>query len=163
GLGAVAGGTAGLVGSAFLLPDQVTLGTSDLTITSGLGGGVLGGAAAALFTKRTEVIEPVVGASIAITATAGYLLGDFTSINAGDAALINSGVVWGSVAGGLLAVSFDPGHVVAGGLVLSGLGMGTVGSVLMQHNFGISRTHAALIDVGGVVGIIGGLAAESLI
>jgi hypothetical protein len=162
GFGAVAGGAAGLVGSAFVLPEQVALGTSNLTITSGLGGGVLGGAVSALFTKRAEVIEPVVGASIAVTATAGYLLGDYTGLTTGDAALINSGVMWGSVAGGLLAVSFDPGHVVAGGLVLSGLGMGTVGGVLLQHEFGISRTHAALIDVGGVIGIIGGLAIESL-
>jgi len=66
------------------------------------------------------------------------------------------------VTGGLFAVSFDPGHVVAGGLVLSGLGMGAIGGLLLQSNFSISRTHAALIDVGGVIGIIGGLAAESL-
>ncbi|HET9620964.1 MAG TPA: tetratricopeptide repeat protein [Kofleriaceae bacterium] len=162
GFGLIAGGGAGLVGSALFFPDHVALGTSNLTITASLGGGVLGGAVSALFTRRQEVIEPVVGASVALAATAGYLLGERTAISTGDAALINSGVLWGSVAGGLFAVSFDPGHVVAGGLVLSGLGMGTVGGVLLQHEFGISRTHAALIDVGGVIGIIGGLAVESL-
>ena len=67
------------------------------------------------------------------------------------------------VAGALFALSFDPGHTVAGGLVLSGLGMGTVGGLLLQHNFTITRTHAALIDVGGVIGIIGGIAVESVV
>jgi hypothetical protein len=41
--------------------------------------------------------------------------------------------------------------------------MGTIGGLLLQKNFSITRTHAALIDVGGVIGIIGGLAAESLV
>ncbi|HMG57112.1 MAG TPA: hypothetical protein VK601_26615, partial [Kofleriaceae bacterium] len=46
---------------------------------------------------------------------------------------------------------------------LSGLGMGTIGALLLQSNFSVSRTHAALIDVGGLIGIIGGLALESLV
>ena len=47
--------------------------------------------------------------------------------------------------------------------MLSGLGMGTLGALLLQRNFSITRTHAALIDVGGIIGIIGGLAVESVI
>ena len=47
-------------------------------------------------------------------------------------------------------------------LLLSGLGMGTIGGVLLQSNFSVSRQHAALIDVGGLIGIIGGLAIENL-
>jgi hypothetical protein len=105
----------------------------------------------------------VAGAAAVLGGTFGYLVGDRTRISVGDAALINSGVVWGSVAGTLFAVSFNPGHAVAGGLVLSGLGMGTVSGLLLQNNFSITRTHAVLIDVGGVIGIIGGLAAESLV
>jgi hypothetical protein len=162
GLGVIGGGATGLVGSAFLLPD-VPLGTSNLTVTSTAGGAILAAGASLLFTRRPEVIYPVVGLGAALGGTAGYLVGDAIRINVGDAALINSGVVWGSVAGGLFAASFDPGHALGGGLVLSGLGMGTVGGLLLQSNFSISRTHAVLIDVGGVVGIIGGLALESLV
>ncbi len=162
GLGALGGGATGLVGSVFLLPD-VPLGTSDLTVTSTAGGAILGAGASLLFTRRPEVIYPVVGLGAVLAGTAGYLVGDAIRINVGDAALINSGVVWGSVSGALFAASFDPGHTVGGGLVLSGLGMGTVGGLLLQSNFSISRTHAVLIDVGGVVGIIGGLALESLV
>ncbi|HEX4422599.1 MAG TPA: hypothetical protein VH165_32010 [Kofleriaceae bacterium] len=163
GAGSVAGGVAGLVGSILFLPDDLPLGTSNLTITSSLGGGVLGAGAGLLFTRRQDVLEPLIGASVVIAGTAGYLVGGRTHINTGDAALINSGVIWGSVAGGLFAASFDPGHVVGGGLVLSGLGMGTIGGLLLERNYSISRTHAALIDVGGLIGIIGGLAAESLV
>jgi hypothetical protein len=41
--------------------------------------------------------------------------------------------------------------------------MGAIGGVLMTSYFDISRTHALLIDVGGIVGILGGLAIESLV
>ncbi len=163
GLGVVAGGAAGFAGSLFLLPGDLPLGTSNLTVTATLGGGVLGAGAALLFTQRAEVIQPVVGATLVLGGTLGYLAGRRTRIATGAAALINSGVVWGSTAGALFAASFDAGHTVAGGLVLSGLGMGTIGSLLLQRNFTVSRTHAALIDVGGIIGVIGGLALESLV
>jgi len=162
GVGLVGGGAASFVGSVFLLPDNLPLGTSNLTVTSTAGGAMLGAGASLLLTKRLDIIYPAIGASAVLGGTVGYLLGDATRINVGDAALINSGVVWGSVTGALFAASFDPGHVVGGGLLLSGLGMGTVGGLLLQSNFSITRTHAVLIDVGGVIGIIGGLAAESL-
>jgi hypothetical protein len=162
GIGSVVGGAAGFAGSFFLVPHELPLGTSNLTITATLGGGVLGAGVSLLFTKRPEVINPVVGASAVLGGAFGYFMGNRTRITTGDAALINSGIVWGSVAGGLFSASFDPGHVVGGGLVLSGLGMGAVGGLLLQRNFAITRTHAALIDVGGLIGLIGGLAAESL-
>jgi hypothetical protein len=162
GLGSLAGGAAGFVGSAFLLPNDLPLGTSNLTVTGTVGGAVLGAGVSLLFTRRGEVIQPVTGATAVLGGTVGYLMGAGTRISPGDAALINSGVIWGSVAGALFAVSFDPGHTVGGGLVLSGLGMGTVGGILLQHSYGITRTHAALIDVGGILGIIGGFAIESL-
>ena len=163
GLGSLAGGAAGFVGSTFLVPDNLPLGTSNLPVTSALGASVLGAGVSLVFTQRPEVIQPVVGASAVLGGALGYVVGSATRINTGDAALINSGVLWGGVAGGLFALSFDPEHTVGGALVLSGLGMGTIGGVLLQHNFSITRTHAALIDVGGLVGLIGGLAAESLI
>jgi hypothetical protein len=162
-LGSFAGGAAAFVGSAFLLPDDMPLGTSNLTVTSTVGGAILGAGVGLLFTKRQDVIQPIAGATAVAAGAVGYILGDQTRITTGDAAVINSGIVWGSVAGGLFALSFDPGHRLGGGLVLSGLGMGTVGGLLLQRNFSITRTHAALIDVGGLIGIIGGLAAESLV
>ena len=80
----------------------------------------------------------------------------------GEAALFNSSVVWGTATGALFAISFDPPRAINAGLVLSGLGMGTISGVLLTRYFTISRTHAVLIDIGGIAGIIGGLAAETL-
>lgn len=163
GLGSVAGGAAGFAGSLFLLPDDLPLGTSNLTLTATIGGGVLGAGVGLLFTQRAEVIQPMIGATLVIGGTAGYFVASRTRVNTGDAAVLNSGVIWGSTAGALFAASFDTGHIVGGGLVLSGLGMGTIGALLLQSNFSVSRTHAALLDVGGLIGIIGGLALESLV
>jgi len=47
--------------------------------------------------------------------------------------------------------------------VLSGLGMGTLGGVLLQRYFTVSRGRAALIDASGVVGMVLGLAGENLV
>jgi hypothetical protein len=141
----------------------VPLGTSNLTITTSLATGIVGAATAYLFTDDQQIIEPVAGASAILGAGAGYYIGTRTRIQPGDAALINSSIVWGTTAGVLFALSFDATRVPAAGLVLSGVGMGGVGGVLLTRSFDISRTHAALIDVGGLIGVIGGLALEGLI
>src|SRR5204862_5595574 len=45
GAGSVGGGAAGFFGSLFLLPDDLPLGTSNLTVTATAGGGILGAGA----------------------------------------------------------------------------------------------------------------------
>lgn len=162
GIGSLGGAAAGFLGTYLYLPDGLPLGTSNLTITSSIASGIAGAAAASLFTDREQVIFPVSGATFVAGATAGYYFGNRTRIRPGDAALINTTIVWGTVAGGLFSVAFDADDVASSGLILTGLGMGAVGGVLMTRSFDISRTHAALIDVGGIIGIIGGLAVESL-
>ncbi len=162
GIGSVAGIGAGLVGSYLYLPDAVPLGTSNITITTSLASTLGGFTTALLFTDEQGIIEPITGAATVLGAGAGYYLGSRTKITPGDAALINTSIVWGTAAGALFAVSFDAETKLGAGLTLSGLGMGAVSGILMSRYFEISRTHAALIDVGGIVGLIGGLATESL-
>lgn len=163
GLGTILGGTAGFAGTYFGLDDHLPLGTSNLTITSSLTAGVLGYAGASVFTGSDEIIQPVFGASLLAGGAIGYYAGERTHVAPGDAALINTGVLWGTVTGTLFAVSFDPPRKVGAGLVLSGLGMGGIGGVLLTRYFTISRSHAVLIDIGGLAGLVGGLAAESLV
>ncbi len=162
GLGSVAGVAVGGVGSYLFLPDAVPLGTSNLTITTSISTMLAGLTTSLLFTDDPAIIQPVIGASTLLGAGAGYYLGTRTDVTPGDAALINTTLLWTTAAGALFAVSFDADHRVAAGLTLSGLGVGAISGVLMSRFFDISRTHAALIDVGGIVGMIGGLAAESL-
>ncbi len=162
GIGSLGGAVAGFAGSYFYLPDDVTLGTSNLTITSSLAGMLIGASTALVFTDDQRIVQPVTGAAALIGAGAGYYAGDRTKIRPGDAALINTSMLWGTTAGGLFALSFAPPREVAAGLVLSGMGMGAISGVIMTRYFDISRTHAVLIDVGGIVGILGGLALESI-
>ncbi len=162
GVGAVLGGGAGLVGGYFQLPRDLTLGTSNLTITTAVTGAIGGTLAASLFTGEQEIVQPIAGASLLIGAGIGYYTGQKLKIRPGDAALFNSAVLWGTAAGTLFTLSFEPPGSVASGLILSGLGLGGISGVLLTRYFTISRTHAVLVDIGGLIGIAGGLAIESL-
>lgn len=157
------GGAAGFVGGYFLVPGDVALGTSNLTITSSAAGAFAGFAAATLFTDRGQVAQPATGAGVLVGGVAGYYLAERFEVTTGDAALFASSVLWGSTAGLLFTASFDPPRAVGGSLMLSGLGMGVVGGVLLTRYFDISRRHALLIDVGGLVGGISGVALEGLL
>lgn len=163
GIAGLAGGAAGLVISYFALPRNLNLGTSNLTITTGVAGAAVGRTAAQIFTDNDRVSQPALGAGLFIGAGLGYIAGERTKIRVGDAALFNTSLVWGGMTGLLLATALDPGRDIANGITLSGLGMGLVGGLLLTRNFDISRTHAVLIDLGGVAGVIGGLATKSLV
>ncbi|MFT3695127.1 MAG: PEGA domain-containing protein [Kofleriaceae bacterium] len=161
----LAGLGVGFVGVYFATDKKLALGTSSLSITSSLIGGVAGGALAATVSSSAsqDVYTSLIGGGLVIGGVAGFLVGDYKHPTPGDSAVINSGALWGTVTGGLFALSFDPGSQIAGGLVLSGLGMGTVGGVLLQRYFTVSRARAALIDASGAVGIVLGLATENLV
>jgi hypothetical protein len=163
GIAGLAGGAAGLVIGYFALPRDLALGTSNLTITTGIAGATAGRMAAQIFTGKDRFVSPVSGASLFLGAGLGYAIGRRTDVKVGDAALFNSSLVWGGMTGVLLATALEPGRDIASGISLSGLGMGLVGGLLLTRNFDISRTHAVLIDLGGVAGLIGGLATKSLV
>ncbi|MEO6773186.1 MAG: tetratricopeptide repeat protein [Kofleriaceae bacterium] len=161
---ALGGLGAGFLGVYYGTDRNLALGTSSLTVTSSLIGGVGGGLVAAMASNSgADVYAPLIGSGLVIGGVAGYLVGDHTHPEPGDAAVINSGALWGTVAGGLFALSFDPNSQIAAGLVASGLGMGTVAGVMLQRYFKVSRGRAALIDASGVVGIVLGLATENLV
>ncbi len=164
GLGVLGGAAIGLLGSILYLPDEVPRGTSNLAITAGLAGTAAGVTGALLFTDSERITGPVLGATTLLGTGLGYYIGERAQVTPGDAALFNSSVLWGTVAGGLFALSFGgEERALTSGLVLSGLGMGAVSGVLMTRYFEVSRRRAVLIDIGGIAGVIGGLAAEGLV
>jgi tetratricopeptide (TPR) repeat protein len=163
GLAVLGGSAAAAVFSYLYLPDDLALGTSNLTITATVGGAAVGGLGSLLFSGSDQVVAPFTGLGMVGGAAVGYYVGDRTKIKPGDAALINSAMSWGTVSGFLFAESFGPGRQVYAGLVLTGFGMGAISGSVMTRYFEISRTHALLIDVGGLVGILGGLAVETLV
>ncbi|MBV8760482.1 MAG: PEGA domain-containing protein [Deltaproteobacteria bacterium] len=159
--GSLAGGAAAWFGAG-----DVPLGTSSLTITSSVFGGIAGFAAASIFTEDGNVLAPALGGGLVLGALGGYYGGEYFHVRPGDAAVVNSGALWGSVTGGLFSISFDSKtqhRSIDAGIVLSGLGIGMVGGALLAHNYTVSRGHAALIDTSGVLGIILGLAANSVV
>jgi hypothetical protein len=163
--GAAVGIGAGFFGSTFIAPRDIPLGTSSLTITSSLIGGVAGGASTVLFTGDGNRIAPAIGGGLLLGGFAGYYLGSKTQISPGDAAVINSGALWGTAVGTLFSGTFDASddRKISAGLTLSGLGMGTLAGVLMTRYFNVSRTRAALIDLGGLVGVFVGVAIENVV
>ncbi len=142
---------------------NLALGTSSLTVTASLIGGVSGGVLGGLISGSQDVLLPLIGGGLVIGGVAGYLAGDRTHPTPGDAAVINSGALWGTVAGSLFSATFKPGDQISSGLVLSGLGMGTVAGVVLQRFFTVSRTRALLIDASGLVGVLLALAAENVV
>jgi hypothetical protein len=165
-LGGVGAGTgAGFLGTYFGTSSKIPLGTSSLTITSSLIGGAAGGATAILFTDAPERYVPAIGGGLILGAGVGYYAGSNLRIRPGDAAVINSGALWGGVSGVLFLGSFgaDQSPSIGAGIVLSGLGIGTLGGILMSRYFRVSRGRAALIDVGGTVGVFVGIAIENVV
>lgn len=165
--GTVAGGAAGAVFSTLYLPNNLSLGTSNLTVTASVAGLVVGTAGGLVFTDNDNIVAPIGGATMIAGGVAGYYFGEATKVRPGDAALINTAMTWGTVSGVLFGESFGrrfgETRSVYAGLVLSGFGMGVVSGSIMTRYFDISRRHAVLLDVGAVIGILGALALEGLI
>jgi hypothetical protein len=163
GLGLLAGAAAGLFGTLLYLPEQVPLGTSNLTITAGLAGTIAGITASLVFTGDERIWQPIQGFTTLAGAGLGYYIGSQVDVTPGDAALVGSSVLWGSAVGGMFALSFGGERSLSAGLVLSGLGVGAASGALLSRYYDVSRRRTILIDIGGMIGVIGGLAAESLV
>jgi hypothetical protein len=153
---------AGYFGTYWGTERDIALGTSSLTITGSLIGGVAAGSVALIVGANGNQGSTLIGSGLLAGGAVGYYFGGLFHVTPGDAAMINTGALWGTAAGALFFSSFDPGEKVGGALVLSGLGMGTIGGALVTRYFTVSRGRAALIDVGGVVGLFVGVAAENI-
>lgn len=157
------GAAGGFAGAYFGTPENLALGTSSLAITSSAIGGGFGAGVAAMFTNDGNTAAPVIAAGVATGGSLGYYLGDKLHVSPGDAAVINSGALWGTVTATLFSLSFNASTQISGGVVLSGTLVGTAGGVLLQRYATISRQHSALIDASGVVGIVAALATVGVV
>jgi hypothetical protein len=98
---------------------------------------------------------------------AGAIFGAATAtrfhLDAGDAALLNSGALWGGIGGGLFSAIFEFQPRVSEGLVLGGLNLGLVTGALLGRRVEVSRGHVALIDLAGFAGMGIAVAVQSAI
>ena len=159
GSGLVIGGVAGYLA----IPDDIRLGSSSLAITGSMGGGMLFGFSTAAVTDKDSYSGPLVALGTVAGGVAGYTVAQLASLTPGDAALVNSGMVWGTVYGGLFASVFDYPDTIGYSLAAGGLGLGVLTSGLLVRSFSVSRAHAALIDLGGVGGLVLSVGIRSLI
>jgi hypothetical protein len=164
-IGALGGLAIGGVSGYVAIPDNISLGTSSATITGSIGGGSIGTLLALAIGGDDENVYtgPSLALGTVIGGAAGFYAAHRINLSAGDAALVNTGMVWGGVYGGLFAAVFDNPQTIDYSLTAGGVGLGLITSGLLLRSFSISRSHAALIDLGGVGGLVLSAGVRSLI
>jgi hypothetical protein len=102
----------------------------------------------------TRYIYGLAIAGSGIGMSAGYLIARKLDISAGDAALVNSGGIWGTATGALMAQAIfrNPSGSQFGWFILGGTTAGVLTGSLLAWKLELSRGHVGLIDVGGLAG-----------
>jgi hypothetical protein len=167
-------------GAAYLgVPRDVSVGTSSYLIGSTLIGAMEGAMVSSMFAggdcfdeggdgdqeddeDPTDCNDDVVGGVALATGTAGLLFASMTAtrfdLDAGDAALINSGAMWGTGSAALFWASFDTDEEVLEPMILAGLNVGVVAGAVLGRGAEMTRGRVALIDLSGLGGTVGGFA-----
>ncbi len=165
--GASLGGTLGLgvgfAGAYFGADDDVSVGTSSYLIGATLIGAGEGALIAswACRNDRCDTDDVVPGVALASgIAGLGFAAAtaDRFDLSAGDAALINSGAMWGTTAGALFWAVFDQDDRVGEPLVFVGLNAGIAAGAAAAARTDYTRGHVALIDLSGLAGLVAGVA-----
>jgi hypothetical protein len=152
----------------FVLPKRIPTGTTSLTVGARAWGAALGVAIAATIDGGDPRDAPymttalAVGGSLAF-ATASYFVGRRLEITAGDAAIVNSGVLWGTVSSALLWNAFSNEQKVFGPMFLAGIGLGLLGGGALSSQLELTRGRVALIDLSGFGGLVAGTALATVL
>lgn len=114
-----------------------------------------------------ECRSRVVGGAALFGSLAGGVAATLTAsrvdFDAGDAAVLNSGALWGTVTGVLLWSVFDQDPRIGEVLAFTGLNLGIVAGAMLAQRTSYSRSHVGLIDLGGLGGLLlGGLLGGTL-
>ncbi len=156
----------GFGASLVAIPKDIRWSTSSYIMTTSLAGAIELGSLSSLFLCKSEhaCSNQVVAAS-AMGLLSGAAFGAFTSgrfhLDSGDAAILNSGVLWGTGFGQLFFLAFDENPDLSAPLLLAGINLGLVTAVTIGKRVTASRRRIALIDLAGVGGTISGFALAS--
>lgn len=163
------GGSALAFGGALIaVPKDIPVGYSSYIITSALAGTVEGLAIASLiFCDAGDGIDCSPSGAVGGIAAGGMIAGFVGSaatasrfdLSAGDAAILNSGFLWGSAVGLLFFANFDERNELLAPMVLGGLNLGLAAGAVLGARVEVSRRRVALIDLAGIGGGISGFAA----
>lgn len=147
----------GLLVSAMITDDYEKVGHSSIIIGSTTWGTTLGASLAfgLKLSDQNTLALALLGGSLGLGS--GILTARFNDTSPGDAAIVNSSGLWGSMAGLLLAgaIGFpDEGRRAAlGWFSLGGCGLGLLTGAFMAWGFELSRGHVAVVDAFGLAGL----------
>jgi hypothetical protein len=156
-LSSAAGIGAGFAGAFFTTRGGIPVGTSSILIGStGFGTGMGAALALGLNTSDRNIYGITLAGSV-VGLTAGVLAARFGHVSSGDAAMINSGGIWGTSAAALLVQSISttgegPRRSTAGWFVLGGSALGLTAGILSAKFLERTRTEVAIVDLSGLLG-----------
>jgi hypothetical protein len=153
-LSSAAGIGAGFLGSFLSTKDGIKVGHSSLIIGGGAWGTAFGAALGLGFKVPDQYVyaTSLLGGALGITSTA--LITRFHDVQPGTAAIMNSGGIWGTAAGAMLAkaIVVDPSAEQLGWFIAGGTSVGVLTGSLLAWKLDVSRQHVLFIDLGGFVG-----------
>ncbi len=160
-------GALGFLVPYFFLPREVPTGQTSLMIGGRIWGAIEGvGLASVLYPDLDANRKPwsfmFAGGSIVAGIGAGFLARRL-DISAGEAALINSGGLWGTTTAVLLQTWLDGDAELTGPLLLGGLNLGLLAGGLLATQLEPSRGRVFLVDLAGLAGIVSGTALATLL
>ncbi|MDB4967762.1 MAG: hypothetical protein JWN44_3451 [Myxococcales bacterium] len=149
-----AGIGAGFLGSFLATRDGIKVGYSSLMIGGAVWGASLASGLSLGLQVPTQYVYALAIAGSGIGMTAGFLVARKLEISAGDSAMVNSGGLWGTATGALMAQAIfrNPSTPQLGWFILGGTAGGVLAGSLLAWKLELSRGHVGLIDVGGLAG-----------
>jgi hypothetical protein len=147
----------GFVGSFLATPAGIKVGHSSLIIGGSAWGMSVGASLGLGLQVPNQYIYALALLGSGLGTTTGILVSRWRDTTPGDSAVFNSGGLWGTVSGALLAQSIfsHPTLSELGWFCLGGTVLGGISGALAGWRVEISRGHMGLIDLGAVTG--GGL------
>ena len=159
---AIAGVGIGFLGAWALTSDDLKVGHSSIIIGSTFWGGTLGASLAfglgltAQDSQQNTLAVTLLGSGLGFGA--GIVTSWLNDTSPGDAAIVNSGAMWGLLGGTLLTegISFRKSdHDQAfGWLTLGTTASGLALGALLSHYAEVSRGHVAIVDAAGALGMV---------
>ena len=161
-LSSAAGIAAGFAGAFFTTRGGISVSKSSILIGGGAFGTAMGFSLALGLNPRDKYIYGITLAGSAVGVATAALISHYLNVSTGDAAMVNSGGIWGTATGAMLvqAVGLGSGsgsdtkqYVSNNGwFLLGGTMLGITAGILAAKYLERTRTEVAIVDLGGLVG-----------
>ncbi|MSP63533.1 MAG: PEGA domain-containing protein [Myxococcales bacterium] len=146
----------GFLVSLLTTSDEIKVGHSSIIIGGGAWGTTLGASLAfgLKLSDQNTIAVALLGGGLGLGS--GIVTARLNDTSPGDAAVVNSGGLWGSMTGLLLAraIGFgDQQDMLTGWLTFGGCGLGVVAGAFLAWGLEVSRGHVAVVDAFAISGL----------